>query len=347
MTDGITRRAALAGMMALAAAPRALAQAATPDPPQPLIIRPEIYGVDPRYAAYASAGPYLHPSTPITVRTKASDVVVFQPSNLPKARYAVFSHGALADPLTYRDLIWQWVSHGFVVAAPLHADAVIESGPTLRKTRAGTFSEWPISALLEDPAAWRERVAACACCLDDVDLIAAATGIEILTDRTVIAGHGYGAYVAQLLLGATVVTAEGKRLDFADRRFFSGIAMSPQGPGVMGFDAASWKQLASPLLYLIAENDLDFTGQPAAEKAKAYLLAKPGYKHIGLLKHGSANTFTGAQASDRETKLFEVVLAMTTAFLEAYAYYDPAAFGDMTTEFFERMSLGMVDEGKR
>ena len=344
MRRSYTRRALLAAAAAatVLAMPSALAQS-----PDPLIIRPEIHGVDPRYADYATSGPYLHPSTPITVRLQESDVVIFHPINVKEARLVVFSHGALADPLTYRDLIWQWVSHGFVVAAPLHADAVIESGPTLRRTRAGAVSEWPISSLLEDPAAWKRRIAACAGVLDELDMLEAATGIKINAERAVVAGHGYGAYVAQLLLGAQVVGGDGERLSFADGRFFAGLALSPQGPGVMGLDDRSWSEIASPILFMIPENDLDFTGQPSSEKARSYRLARPGYKHIGFLKKGSAHTFSGSQASAQEQKLFEVVRAMSTAFLRAYAGYEEFAFRDMTTDFFERMALGVVDEGRR
>lgn len=345
MKSALTRRQALRAFAALAAAGTAFpARSQSLDP---LIIRPEITGVDPRYAAYATDGPYLHPSTPITIRTRASDVVIFRPNNVTEGRLVVFSHGALSDPLTYRDLLWHWTSHGFVVAAPLHEDAVIESGPTLRKNKAGEVSEWPISALLEDPVAWKNRLDACAACLDDADLIQAAAGMKTITDRPVIAGHGYGAYMAQLLLGAKVKGQDGQSLDFKDPRFFSGIALAPQGPGVMGLGETSWLEVASPMLYLIAENDVDFTGQPAMEKAKAYLLSKPGYKHIGFLKGATANTFFGTRSSDAERKLFQVTLAMTVAFLKAYANYDQTAFKDMTTDFFERMALGIVDEGRR
>lgn len=345
MTVRLTRRGALVAAAALAA--HAAVGRARAQGQDPLIIRPEISGVDPRYAAYATDGPFLHPATPMTVRTKASDVVIFRPNNVPEGRLVVFSHGALADPLSYRELLWHWASHGFVVVAPLHEDAVIESGPTLRKTKAGSISEWPVSSLLEDPVAWEKRVKACSACLDDLDLLQAAAGMKIVTDRPVMAGHGYGAYMAQLLLGARVKGPDGSQIGFADPRFFAGVALSPQGPGVMGFDDSSWATVTAPFLYLIAENDVDFTGQPATEKAKAYSLSRPGYKHIGMLKGATANTFFGSSSSEAERKLFQVTLAMTAAFLKAYANYDTTAFSDMTTDFFQRMALGIVEERRR
>lgn len=316
------------------------------DQEQPLILRPHIDGVDPRYARYALTGPLITPPAHFLISSGLSNVAVFHPRNITSARPIVFSHGALSAPISYRQLIWQWVSHGFVVLAPQHDDAVIESGPTLRRNEIGGVSQWPVSSLLEDPMAWDKRVQSCKACLDIADLVEGSTGIKLEMDRPVIAGHGYGAYIAQLLLGATVTDSAGKKMSFKDNRFFSGIMMSPQGPGVMGLSDDSWKGVTAPGLYLVAEDDFDFTSQPYSVKAKSYELSHPGYKHLGVLQKGTANTFTGqlSGTSEREGKLFEVLKAMSTGFLLSYTQYDQAAFADMKSHFFERMSLGDVKE---
>ncbi|WP_315922828.1 alpha/beta hydrolase family protein [Mesorhizobium sp. SP-1A] len=342
----LTRRLFLLGSAALLLPAVAVAQDADNSP---LIIREDIPGVDPRYASYATQGPYVFSASPTTVKGRGFDYMVFFPRNHKSPRLIVFSHGAVAEPLAYRDLLWHWASHGFVVVAPLHRDSIIENGPSLRKTSVDSVSDWAISALLEDPVAWQERAEACVSVLDDLRLIKEAVGQEINVERPIIVGHGYGAYVAQMLLGASVKDGESKRRTFADPRFFAGIMMSPQGPGVMGLDESSWANISAPSLYLLAENEIDFTGQPYQEKAKSYRLAKPGYKHVGLLKNGSANTFSGqgARSNATEKKLFEVLKAISTAFLLAYGDYEKQAFQDMTTDFFERMSLGAIDEGRR
>jgi hypothetical protein len=352
MTDLLTRRQTLALAASLFAlvSSRALAQEPKPkeqfEAENPLILRPEIEGVDPRYADYALAGSYITPSAPFVISSGLSNVAVFHPRNVTTARVVVFSHGALSTPLTSRALIWHWVSHGFVVLAPQHNDAIIEAGPTLRKNEVGKVSQWPVAALLEDPTAWNSRAQACKACLDIVDLVEGATGIELNLERPVIAGHGYGAYIAQLLMGATVKQSDGAELSFRDPRFFSGMFMSPQGPGVMGLTEESWKNVTSPCLFLVSENDDDFTKQPFKEKGRGYQLAHPGYKHLGFLVHGGPNTLTGqmGSSSGKEAKLLEVLKAMTTAYLLAYANYDPQAFDDLKTHFFERMSLGAIKE---
>lgn len=343
MTNPLTRRSFLglaAGMLAVG--PYAV-QA------QQIILRSDVKGVDPRYAAYATVGNFIHASSPLAYNTEVSRAFVFYPEAASKCQMIVFSHGALSDPFAYRELIWHWVSHGFVVVAPLHDDAIIKNGPSLRKLSGSSPSEWPIPSLLQDPVAWNNRLLACKACLDMGPSIKKGTGIDIDFSRPVIVGHGYGAYIASLAMGATVVDQDRKRLSFRDDRFYSGICMSPQGPGIMGLDENSWSEVTSPMLYLVSEGEIDFTGQPWKEKGQSFKRAAPGYKHFGLLKAGTINTFTGqmAGASATEANLFQVLKAFTTGFLQAYSDYDPVAFNDLKSNFFQRMSLGAVEERRR
>lgn len=350
--NNISKRAFLVGMVTMALTSRSLAEREldnVDDESAPLIIREHIPGVDPRYAEYATHGPYVYVAAPTTVRGRGFDYMVFYPKNHPSPRLIVFSHGALAEPIAYRDLLWHWVSHGFVVVAPLHRDSIIQSGPSVRKQASDSVSDWAVPALLEDPVAWQERAGACVSVITDIALIESVIGQKVNLERPMVVGHGYGAYIAMMLLGATVTDSSGNRRTFADTRFFGGIMMSPQGPGVMGLDDDSWLGLEAPSLFVLAENEIDFTGQPYQEKAKSYLLSKPGYKHIGLLKKGTSNSFSGqaARSNEVEKSNFQVLKAITTAFLLSYSDYNQQAFQDLSTDFFERMSLGVLDEGRR
>lgn len=342
MSEGFSRRAFLSLSGALLAAGPYSAKA------QQIILRPDVSGTNPRYAAYATQGEFVYAPSPLGINTEVSRVFVFYPENVKRAQIIVFSHGALSDPFTYRDLLWHWATHGYVVVAPLHDDAIIKNGPSLRKL-AGDLSEWPIPALLEDPVAWNNRLLACRTCLDMAPALAEQTGIEVDFSRPVIAGHGYGAYIASLAIGTTVVDKEKSRLSFRDNRFFSAICLSPQGPGIMGLDEHSWKQVTQPVLSIVAEHEVDFTGQPWKTKGQSFKLSAPGYKHFGVLNGGTNNTFSGQMAgsSDQEAKLYEVLKAFTTGFLGAYADYDPVAFNDLKDNFFQRMSLGVMSEYRR
>jgi hypothetical protein len=335
----------LAGAASLACLP-AFAQDAEEQTLEPLVIRPSMEGLDPRYVGYATVGDFNVPAQPATVSLSNGRVVIMYPRLAEKARLVVFSHQVLADPLSYRNLLSHWASHGFVVVAPVHRDAVVEQGGAVRKSVANGVSEWELKKLADDDAIITARTEQCAAVLEEIDKVASAIKVEIVTERPVIAGHGLGAYSAQLLLGADVSPARPGLSGLADPRFFSGILMSPQGPGAMGLTESSWQKVAAPLLVLIAEGDRDFNGQAAAEKWGPYAYSKPGYKHLGVLKGGGPNTFVG-QASGPEAKLLEVIKAQSTGFLLAYANYDQAAFADVSSGFFQRMSLGLVKESKR
>lgn len=311
-----------------------------------LILRERIDG-DPRYVNYASPGNYLLPPAPAVISTDISKVFIYYPLGAKKTQIVVFSHDALSEPASYKDLLWHWASHGHTVFAPLHEDSAILNGPSIRKQSNDALSEWPVPALLEDTKAWRRRLMACQSALQLSDPLTKSLGIEMDLTRPVIAGHGYGAFIANLLMGALVLDHDKNDLNYRDAGFFSSISLSPQGPGVMGLTENSWKDISNPMLGIVAENETDFTGQPWQVKGKSFKLSKPGYKHFAMLKGGKAASFTGQMGSDpHEAKLFEGVRAISTCFIKAYSEYDNVAFGDMTTSFFQRNSLNSLMEYK-
>jgi len=342
MFDGlaIDRRTLIVSLAAVLAGRPAFAE--------DLIIRPSIEGVDPRYAAYASVGSFV-PAVPNSIETPLSRILVFYPAGVPEARLVVFSHGALASPSAYRRLLDHWASHGFIVVAPIHDDAVLERGLTHRHSSAAGIAEWKVPTLLQDERAWRSRSDSCSSCIDAIPIIERVTGLKVVADRPIVAGHGYGAYVAQILLGAVVKGHDGEKLKFRDPRFFGAILMSPQGTGVMGLDDQSWVNVSAPILSIVATKENDFTGQDAERKADAFRLSAPGYKHLARLNGAASSAHLGPSAALRgdEARFAEVLRALTTAFLKAYANYDRDAFKDMSSGFFERMSLGTVSELRR
>jgi len=337
----VSRRAVLLGAGAMLVPTLAAAQQ--------LIIRPELSVSDPHFAQYANIGNHRTPSAPASFRTVRSKVVVYYPADVQEARLIVFSHAALGDPLAYHKLLLHWASQGFVVAAPLHDDAAVERGLAYRKSNASGAAEWQFSELLADEVAWKERTDACSGCLDAVSMIREATGIHIVNDRPIIAGHGYGAFIAMLLLGTTVTDKQGNRATFREDRFASAILLSPQGAGIMGLDEHSWEDISRPMLSVITEGDRDFGKQDADRKSDAFKLSKSGYKHLLRVKGGSSNSFAGQLSATNasEEKVFDLIKGITTAFAMAYASYDEKAFTDLSSNFFERMSLGMAREFRR
>lgn len=345
----IGRRRFLVSMLAVGAAAKAAsAQTAPLDFGNAAIIRPPLEGVTQRMSEFALDGPFVYPSAPSVFNGDDARYYFFIPRGIKKARLIIFSHGALADPLSYADILFHWASHGFIVAAPLHDDAILESGPTLRRTVTGSISEWDVSQLLEDPNAWKNRVDRCVECIEIAAEIAATSGFEIPEDRTIMAGHGYGAYITQLLMGASAAGSDGKAMRFRDDRFFAGISLSTQGPGIMGLDESSWNAVTSPMLHILSEGEDDFTGQTWEERAKAFSLSAAGYKHLGIVKAGGTNLFTkGRSGVGRTMNGYLAMKAMAACFLKAYADYDEAAFANLGNDFFERNSAENLVEYTR
>lgn len=345
----IDRRAFLLGVAAAAfGANRASAQLAY-DFGNAAIIRPPLEGVTRRMSEFAQDGPYVHSPSPTMFNGVDANYYFYIPKGVQKARLIVFSHGALAEPQSYKDLLFHWASHGFMVAAPLHPDAIIEGGPTLRKTVSGAVSEWQVDSLLQDPTAWKNRVDMCVECIEIAREIAATNGFEILEDRITMAGHGYGAYITQLLMGTEVSGPSGDRLTFRDDRFFSGICLSTQGPGIMGLDETSWKNVTSPMLHVLSEGDDDFTKQSWETRSRAFSLSAPGYKHLALVRNGGPNLFTkGTEASATgQMNGYLATKAISACFLKAYGDYDTAAFANLGDDFFERNSKSTLVEYTR
>jgi hypothetical protein len=313
------------------------------------IIRPPLDGVTKRMSEFAQDGPFIHPTSPNIFNGDSARYFFFMPKAVKKARLVVFSHGALADPLSYKDLLYHWTSHGFIVAAPLHDDAILESGPTLRSPKPGSISEWNVAALLEDPIAWKNRVDRCVECIEIAQEIAETGGFELVTDRIIVAGHGYGAFTTQLLMGTEVTGPAGQKLRFRDDRFFAGICLSTQGPGIMGLNDQSWVGVTSPMLHILSEGDDDFTGQSWQTRSKAFSLAAPGYKHLAMIRKGGPTLFTKDTEINPTNSItgYLSVKAITTCFLKAYGDYDEAAYANMADDFFERNSNGFMVEYRR
>lgn len=315
----------------------------------PAIIRQPLDGVTRRMSELSLDGPYLYPSSPSVFNGDSAKYYFFMPKAIKSARLVVFSHGALADPLSYRNLLFHWASHGFVVAAPLHDDAILEAGPTLRSPGGGALSSWNVAQLLADPEAWKSRVDRCIECIEISKEIADTSGFELVTDRVIMAGHGYGAFTTQLLMGTLVRGPRGDKLRFRDNRFFGGICLSTQGPGIMGLEDDSWSGVTSPMLHILSEGDDDFTGQDWQTRAKAYTLSAPGYKHLAMIRKGGPSLFTkdtGLTIGKTMTGYLSVK-AITAGFMKAYGNYEADAYANLSDGFFERNSNGFMAEYRR
>jgi predicted dienelactone hydrolase len=327
------RREFLAGAAAgILAAGRALAEA-------PVVIRDPSAAGDPRYAAYADVGSFPDFDRPVAIDASGSRprLLAWFPRSREALRLVVFSHGVLSEPSTYGGLLSHWASHGFAILAPIHADSAAEGGGTIaRSVDAQGPAQWDFKRVLDDAAAWKRRAVDCMATLDAASDVAQRLGINVLADRPIVAGHDFGAYVAQRLIGAEA----GETL--ADVRFFAAMLLSPQGAGVMGLTESSWGAVTKPLIAVTGGADVDPTGQSAQQKADCFFRSPPGNKHLAYFPKGTHTMFTerrtaGAAAGQAQ---FRDLRAISAAFLLAYGNYDQQAFDDIASQFFDRATGG-------
>ena len=310
-------------------------------------LRPPPSSTDPRYAAYSLQGAYAASESPLAMvlprlRTR---VLVFYPAGAPSGRLVVFSHGLLSEPQVYRALLGHWATHGFVVACPIHDDSLMERGLRMRSAAADGGAAWNLGGVAGDAEAWRARAQACISALDEVATISNAINMVALSERPLVAGHGFGAFTGMLLSGATARSKEGDTLAIPDQRFYASALLSPYGEGAFGLDASSWEGVARPVLAVTGKGDFDASGQDGIRRTDVFTKSPAGYKHLAMIRDATPGMFTGQRAGSdpRELMRFDDVKAVTTAFMKAYGYHDTQAFADICGDWFLQASLRRLD----
>ena len=287
------------------------------------------------YARFANPGPYGIPipvESQITAQAKAR---FFLPKGKDKPRVVVFSHAELAPPPVYDKILSHWASHGFAVIAPAHDDSVLIQG----LNKAYSNGTWSLPAMLDDPETWATRAARCAAVLDVLPTLSMTTGIRFESDRVLLAGHSFGAYTCQKLLGVKSNAADGSPLDLSDPRFYGGLLMSPQGSGIMGLTQESWSNVTRPLMVVTGIGDGDGGArQEANVKVDAFRYAHPDNKHLAWFSNINSGIYSGQQVTPgtKSEIILGDLLAVTTAFLTAYGDYNPEAFTELAGDYYTK-----------
>lgn len=228
----------------------------------------------------------------------------------------LFSHGAGLAPARYDRLMADWAAQGYIVLAPLHADA----------------PEHPDHKTTDRMRTWLPRLADMRALLAGLADIEAATGVRLDRTRVAAAGHSYGALVAQALGGA--VTTEpggnGQPVSAREAKVLAVVAFSPPGP-LPGFvTAEGWRQIAVPMMVQTGTRDVlpmiapkwedhvvSFTAAPAGGKL---LFVGQGVDHYFGNIFGRTE-FPGPPA----TEAYGAAVATSIAFLDAHVRGDVAA----------------------
>ncbi|MEM6648118.1 MAG: hypothetical protein AAF730_17890 [Bacteroidota bacterium] len=196
----------------------------------------------------------------------------------------IFSHGVWGSADQYQPLIQHWASHGYVCLQPQHGDTVPEEQRGLG-TPEGAFGGLD------------ERIEELTRLMDSVETPPASWSVlDGLMDsgRIGVAGHSFGAHVAQLM-GGTRPKGGGQqhRVSFFDPRIGAVVMLAPRGRDAQ-LDEASWRDFSVPFLAVTGSNDvarLRF-GEDVSWRLDPFRFASASPRYL-LFVNGGYNNFGG------------------------------------------------------
>ncbi|MGH3502177.1 MAG: alpha/beta hydrolase family protein [Nocardioidaceae bacterium] len=204
----------------------------------------------------------------------------------------VLCHGLGGGHRGYNALGAYLASHGYAVLHPQFLDSF-----ALASARLGLVDvderTWPsdrhareqIYPMLFDPHHWVSRVARVHAVTDSLAR-QRHLPVRLVPDGVILAGHSYGAYTAQLVLGTALfgVGLDGER--FTHPAVVAGILMSPQGSGDRGLTARSWAAVELPLLVVTGTNDRGPRGESLRWRRQPFDAAPCRLKHLAVVRDG-------------------------------------------------------------
>lgn len=313
----ISRRTLLAAAAAAALPLPSAAQELMLQPVTPTALK------NTRYAKHANPGS-LGAAPPAEIQVGGLKLVAYAPRDAQRGRVVVFSHGEQATPRVYDGLLSHWASHGYFVLAPVHDDSVLNAGAR------------DLSALVNDVDAWRSRVLMVKATLDAASTLERTYNLRLNTERAILAGHSYGAFTAQVLMGARALSGPGVVFEEPDPRFHAAMLLSPQGRGSMGLVDGSWDTVTRPLLVCTGSGDIGAGGQAPEAKAEPFLLSPAGNKHLAWFQRMRPTLYSGQRTTIGAADLpaYQDLLAVTTAFLYSYADRDEEVFRELAGDYY-------------
>jgi predicted dienelactone hydrolase len=252
----------------------------------------------------------------------------------------IFSHGNWSSNSSYDRLIQHWVSHGYIVIAPLHLDG--NGGyftGTINLVRYGNFGL--IQARVQDLAVL----------LDQLPLVESmVSGLAGRMDHSRVAatGHSFGAFNAQQLGGAGAFDTDKQRhVPMLDRRISAVVAISPPGPMFDEIDEGSWRQQSLPTLMTTGTWDTNPVFWPDWRSHRmSFETAVPGDQYALVVQ--GADHYLGnlicrleLEAAPQQEAL-ALVNNTVVAFLDAYLKDDPDALAFLRSGNIDQVSQGFA-----
>jgi predicted dienelactone hydrolase len=281
-------------------------------------------------------------------RGKTIEALVRHPDGAGPFPVIVFSHGSLSNKETFGPASEHWASYGYVVIHPNHADSrsrttggandIVEGDQAKsesQKNRRGAGLGIGGFGGKRANTGRTERikdVTSVLNSLDQIEVQVPALKGKLDRDAIAVAGHSFGAYVAQCHGGVRTLV-DGKLENLSDPRVKCVVPISAQGESESyGLTAESWANARTPAFHITGTRDMSAPDRPGGKMGDVrtkvipfdrspaggkYLLVIEGATHISF--GGRLSNLGGGSDAPILTK------TMSLAFLEAYLKQDEKA----------------------
>jgi len=292
----------------------------------------------PARAEGAAPAPYKQSAGPFAVDTATYDwtdaardravpvKIYFPKSGDGPFPVILFSHGVGGTRDGYEYLGRHWASHGYI---SVHVQHIGSDDATWRG------AEHPLEAMrqaVNDPANAVNR---------PLDIRFAITRLEQLNredsplkgrldlDRIGMAGHSFGAYTTQAVIGEVFVLANGQEVSLPDPRVKAAIAMAPSAPARRQDIDKAFAAVKVPCFYMTGTADETAIGETkAADRRIPFDRTHGADACLVTFTGGDHLIFAGQRLrgnGEKDPRFHELILMSTTAFWDTCLKGDRSA----------------------
>ena len=258
-------------------------------------------------------------------RKRAIPIRVYLPAVTQPAPVVLFSHGLGGSRRNNGYLGRHWSGRGYVVVALQHSgsdedvwkDKPLGERMAALRAAAGLqdflLRAKDVPAVLDQLAKWNETAGHTLAGRLDLDHVG-------------MSGHSFGAVTTQAVAGQS---AAGGRISFTDERIDAAVAFSPSGSRAQDSQQAFGK-VRIPWLLMTGTDDVSAIGGETVESRLSVYPALPAGAKYELVLDGAKHSAFSERAlpgdlGERNPNHHRAILALTTAFWDAYLRNDAAA----------------------
>jgi hypothetical protein len=173
--------------------------------------------------------------------------------------------------------------------------------------------------MLFDPQHWVSRVHRVHAVLDSL-ADQAHLPVRLRATGVIVAGHSFGAFTAQLLLGTKLGGVGLDRETFTHPAVIGGMLLSPQGSGDRGLTRHSWDTVDLPVLVVTATNDLGPHGEGLDWRRESFDSVHSQFRHLAVVRGGDHQlggiASTDVEAGQQGTEVRDAISALAAAFAD-------------------------------